>query len=118
MAITKTALTFQASATNSAAGSTLGTAVDLTDNLGTVISAKITNGSTGPTLPCYFEVLVSNDDITYFTYCSLMSKLGNNEVTEFTITLPAEIMYAKTNFTGNTSQSVGIIALGSELTSV
>ena len=46
----KTLLVFQASASNAAAATKTGVAIDLTSALRCLIMGKITNGATGPTV--------------------------------------------------------------------
>ena len=59
---TKTARTLQASASNGAGATATGTAVDLRTAVGdALVTALVTNGATGPALPCQFIVQVSND---------------------------------------------------------
>jgi hypothetical protein len=115
---TKTARTFQASTTNTAAGTTTGTGVNLTTALGCTITAKITNGATGPTLACSVEVQISNNGTDWKRFAISRAALGNNAVSEFVFDLPAPVMHARTVFTGNTGQDVTVEAFGHELTSV
>lgn len=64
MALVRYKKTVVASASNSAAGTTRGR-LDLTaetgDVYGGIITAKITNGGTGPTVPCKINVLISHE---------------------------------------------------------
>ena len=115
---TKTARTFQTSASNSAAGTTTGSAVTLTTALGCLITAKITNGATGPTVGCDFVVEVSNDNSAWKTYSRQTAGTANNLVSEFAVDLPPATMYARSKFTGNTAQAVTVEAFGHELTSL
>jgi len=116
---TKNARTFQASATNTAAGTTTGTAVNLTTALGCSITGKITNGATGPTVACDFVVEVSNDNSTFHEAFRAPAGVANNGVYHFPpVVLSADIMYARTKFTGNTAQNVTVEAQGHETTSV
>ena len=116
---TKTARTLQTSATNTAAGTKTGTAVDLTGAIGDfLITAKITNGATGPTIACSFYVEVSNDNSAWKTYCQLTAGVGNNGIYEFAVLLPAPAMYVRSVFTGNTAQDVTVESFGHEYTSI
>lgn len=115
---TKTARTFQSSASNGAGATTTGSAVTLTTALGCLITAKITNGATGPTVGCDFVVEVSNDNSAWKTYSRQTVGVANNAVAEFTVDLPPATMYARSKFTGNTGQSVTVEAFGHELTSI
>jgi len=64
MALVRYKKTVVASASNSAAGTTRGR-LDLTAEAGNIyggiITAKITNGATGPTVPCRINVLISHE---------------------------------------------------------
>lgn len=115
---TKTARTFQASATNTAGSTTTGTAVNLTTALGCSLTGKITNGATGPTIACDFVVEVSNDNSDWHEWYRGTAGTANNGVYYFPVELSPPIMYARTKFTGNTGQSVTVESDGHELTSV
>ncbi|MBI1370309.1 MAG: hypothetical protein GC162_16870 [Planctomycetes bacterium] len=115
---TKTARTLQSSTTNAAGGTTTGSAIDLTAAMGLAITAKVTNGATGPTVGCTFKVEVSNDNTNWKTFASYLAATDNSGVSEFALALGAEWMYARTVFTGNTGQGVTVEAFGHELTSL
>ncbi|MBI1369052.1 MAG: hypothetical protein GC162_10410 [Planctomycetes bacterium] len=114
----KTARALQASASNSAGGTTTGSAFDLRTALGLGITAKVTNGATGPTVGCTFKVEVSNDNSAWKTFCSYLADTGNAAVTEFIATIGPEWMYVRTVFSGNTGQAVTVEATGHELTNL
>lgn len=116
MAVSKTARTLQASATNTAGSTTTGSAVNLTTALGLAVTAKVTNGGTGPTVACSVYIDVSNDNSTWATWASGIAGVANSGVYEFSWELPPQIMYARARFTGNTGQSVTVEAYGHELT--
>lgn len=115
---TKTARTFQSSVSNGAGATTTGSAVNLTTAFGALITAKITNGATGPTVACDVIVEVSNDASAWKTYSRQSAGTANNGIYEFTVDLPPATMHARTRFTGNTAQSVTVEAFGHELTSI
>jgi hypothetical protein len=115
---TKSAVTFQASATNAAAATTTGSAVDLTTALGALITAEITNGATGPTIACDFVVEVSNDNSDWMEYTRATAGTANNGVYTFSVELPPTVMYARVKFTGNTGQSVTVEADGHKWSSL
>lgn len=116
---TKAAAAFQASASNSAGGTTTGTAVDLTTALGCTVQGKITNGGTGPTLGCRMRVQVSNDSSTWYDFSSETAgtTLGTTYMMQ-PVVLPPETMYARTVFDGNTGQAVTVQADAAKLTNV
>jgi hypothetical protein len=115
---TKASVTFQASASTSAGGTTTGTGQDLTTALGCLITAKITNGATGPTVACDFIVEVSVDGSAWKEFCRATAQLGNNVVTEFSVLLPVAVMHARTKFTGNTAQAVTVEAFGHKVSTI
>ena len=116
---TKTARTLQASISNAAAATKTGTAVGLSTAIGDfLITAKITNGATGPTIACSFYVQVSHDNSAWKAYCELAAGTANNGIYEFTVLLPAPAMYVRSVFTGNTGQAVTVESFGHEYTSI
>ncbi len=120
MASTKTAKTFQSSATNTAGSTTTGSTVSLTTSYGCLMTAKITNGATGPTIACDFIVEVSNDNFSADTkeIFRATASVGNNDVNYYTFELPPAVMYARSKFSGNTAQSVTVECTGEELTTI
>lgn len=120
MAATKTAKTFQASATNTAGSTTTGSAVSLTTSYGCLMTAKITNGATGPTVACDFVVEVSNDNFSADTkeIFRATSSVANNAVSYYAFEVPASVLYARSKFSGNTVQSVTVECTGQELTTI
>lgn len=116
---TKAAVTFQASATNTASGTTTGSTIDLTTALGCTVCAVVTNGATGPTLACRFRVQVSNDNSNFTDFSSETTATGNSVVTQCQpVVLPMDILYARSVFDSNTSQSVTVIAYGHKTSSL
>lgn len=115
---TKTARTLQASASNSAGGTTTGTAVDLTTALGLAGTAKVTNGGTGPTVGCDFVIEVSNDNSDWHEWTRQTAGTTASTTYYFPFDLPAPIRYARSKFTGNTGQAVTVECDGHEFTSI
>ena len=119
MALSKAKSTIVASATNSAAGTTRGT-LTLAAKYGGIVTMKITNGGTGPTVQCEGRVLVSHED-TLPTAASAGSdwktvwRFGGgttaSAVTEQSFTFGPEIRHIEVEFTGNTGQDVTVEAL-------
>ena len=114
----KTARTLQSSVTNAAGASTTGSTIDLTAALGLAVTAKITNGATGPTVGCAFRLEVSNDNVNWKTFTQQAAGVDGNGVYEFVTELGPAWMYARSVFAGNTGQSVTIESFGHELTSL
>lgn len=119
MAVTKTARTLKASGSLAAGATENGTAIDLSTALGGLLTAKITNGATGPTIPCSLYVEVSADaGSSWKLFRQFTALLGNSIVTEFAIDIPASVMEVRARFTGNTAQAVTVEAYLQELTSI
>lgn len=118
MAATKTARTIQSSTSVSAAATQTSAALDLTTKYGGTLTAKITNGGTGPALPCSLYVEVSNDNSAWKTYSVLTATATNSAVAEFAVQVPASVMYLRTVFKDHTSQAVTVEAFFHELTTI
>lgn len=120
MGSTKTAKTFQTSASNTAGSTTTGSTVSLTTSYGCLMTAKITNGATGPTVACDFIVEVSNDNFSSDTkeVYRATASITNSAVHYFAFELPASVMYARSKFSGNTGQTVTVECTGEELTTI
>jgi hypothetical protein len=125
---TKNARTLVAAATSNTAGSTTRGTVDLRTALGGVLTMKITNGGTGPTVQCEGRVLIAHNTGSTPTAASAGTDwktvwvfgggTTNSAVTEQSWDVPAGVMHAEVEFTGNTGQTVTVEAFMSELTSV
>lgn len=118
MAVSKTARTLQSSTSNSAGGTTTGTAVNLTTALGMTVTAKMTNGATPPTVACTCRIEISNDNTNWKIYQTVTGDTGASTVNEWTFNLPPPVMHARSVFTGNTGQAVTVEAFGHELTTI
>ena len=123
MALTRYKKTVVASASNSAAGTTRGR-LDLTaeagDIYGGIITAKITNGGTGPTVPCRINVLISHETTLpaagsagadWKTLASFTATTSNNAILEQYWTFGPEVRHIEIEFTGNTGQAVTVEAI-------
>lgn len=116
---TKTLKTYLTAGTSNGAGATsTGTALNHTTAYGGLITAKITNGATGPTVAATVNVYVSGDNSNWKLWASALSTLGNAIITEFTFFLPATAMYSRVDVTGNTVQAVTCEAFCQELSVV
>lgn len=118
MSVTKTSRTLQSSASNAAGGTATGSPLDLTSALGGTLTAKVTNGATGPTIACSLYIELSADNSNWKLFRQYVALLGNNIVTEFAVEIPASVMYLRTRFSGNTGQGVTVEAFLHELTSL
>ena len=126
--LTKTPRTLIAAATSNAAGAqTRGTA-DLRTAQGGLLTIKITNGATGPTVPATVNILIAHDagatptaaaaGADWKTIWSFAASTGNSVITEQSITIDPGVMHLEVEVTGNTGQAVACEAYLSEITSV
>jgi len=123
--LTKTARTVVSSSSNTAGSTTRGT-VDLRTAYGGFLTAKITNGATGPTVQCTCNFLVAHTASATPTAASAGSdwktvwSFGggstNSAITEQTWDVPAGVMHLEVEFTGNTGQAVTVESFFSEIT--
>lgn len=128
MAATKAVQTVLSS-TSVSAGGTQRNAIDLRTSYGGVLTMKMTNGATGPTLPCLAKVLIAHNTGStpsvgaagsdWKTYREAVSGgTANNAVTEIAYDIPPGVMHLETEFTGHTGQAVTCEAVFSEVTAV
>ena len=127
MTPTKNARTLVASASN-AAGATVRGTLDLRTAFGGLLTARITNGATGPTVQGVCNVLVAHNGGATPTAGSqgtdwkLLYTFGGgttaNALTELPIQIPQGVMHLEVEFTGNTGQAVTVEAYLSETTSI
>lgn len=124
--VTNTAVTLIAAGTsNAATGTTRGTA-DLRGKLGGILTMKITNGATGPTVQCEGRVLIAHDSGTtpaaasagaiWKTIWKFGGGTASNAITEQSYEFGPGIMHMEVEFTGNTGQAVVVEAYLSEVT--
>jgi hypothetical protein len=123
---TKTARTVIAAATSNAAGSTTRGTLALTTADGGLLTVKITNGGTGPTLQAVANVLVAHNASTPSagsagTDWKTLYQVGNGTVSgtigEWAFDIPGGIMQLEVELTGNTGQAVTCESYLSEKTS-
>lgn len=124
--LTKTARTLVAASTSNAAGSTTRGTVDLRTAYGGFLTAKITNGATGPTVQCICNLLVAHNASSTPTAASAGSDwktvwsfgggTTNSAITEQTWDVPSGVMHLEVEFTGNTGQDVTVESYFSEVT--
>lgn len=113
MALTKTAQSVQASASNGAGSTTNSNAFDV--NYGVSGVAVVTNGGTGPTVGCDVVVQVSNDGGTTWIEWSRQTAGTTSSATyrfPFALGIGAGGDWGKyrVQFTGNTGQAVTVQA--------
>jgi hypothetical protein len=119
MAATKTKRTIIAAATsNSAGGTTNGTELDLSTKYGAIVTCRITNGATGPTIAADFVVYVGSATGEKREFSRQTSATGNNTVTDFAVEIPPGVMFVNVDITGNTAQAVTAEVFAQELTTI
>lgn len=127
--LTKAARTLIAAATSNTAGSTTeGTVLDMRTTLGGILTAKLTNGATGPSVQAVIQVLVAHNNGTTpaagaeGTDWKLIYELGGglaaDAVTRIRgLTIDPSVQHLHVRVTGNTGQTVTCEAFLSELSS-
>lgn len=124
MALTKNGTTIIASASNAAGATTRGT-IDLSSADGGIVTLKITNGGTGPTVQCEGRVLISHADTLpaagsagadWKTIWRFGGGITANAVTEQSFQFGPEVRHLEIEFTGNTGQAVTVEAIASTYT--
>lgn len=111
MTATKAASTLQASASNTAGGTTTSASLNLSTAYGALILAKVTNGATPPTLPCNVTINVSSDGSTWRLYSQQTAGLTASTTYSMAFDIPMSAMFAQAVFSGNTGQPVTVEAL-------
>ncbi len=125
---TKSARTLIAAATSNAAGATTRGTVDLRTAFGGLLTIKLTNGGTGPTLQAEARVLVAHNAGATPTAAGAGTDwktiyvVGNgttaSTVGEWSIPIDQSVMHCEVEITGNTGQAVTCEAFLSELSSI
>ena len=119
MPATKALSTIIAAATsNAAAGTTTGTAVNLTTAYGAEVTIKLTNGATGPTVAAKALVYISGDNVNYKLFYQVAGDTTASSVNEYVIDIPAPAMYVRVDVSGNTGQAVTCEAFAQVLTGI
>lgn len=126
MALTKTPRTLVAAGTSNAAGATTRGTIDLEATYGGMLTLKMTNGATGPTVQCTAKVLIAHAatlpapgaaGADWKTLYTLGGDVTANKITEIAIPIDPAIMALEVEFSGNTGQAVVVESYLSELTS-
>lgn len=124
MALTKNDTTIIASASNAAGATTRGT-IDLSSAYGGIVTLKITNGATGPTVPCEGRVLISHADTLptagpagadWKTVWRFGGGITASAVTEQSFQFGPEVRHLEVEYTGNTGQAVTVEAIATTYT--
>ena len=124
--LNKNAVTVVTSGSNAAGATTSGT-IDLRTALGGLLTMKITNGATGPTVQAVCNILATHNEgatptaasagADWKTLWSFGGGTTANAVTEQSFDIPQGVMHLEVEFTGNTGQAVTVEAILSKITS-
>lgn len=125
---TKTPRTLIAAATSNAAGAATRGTVDLRTAMGGLLTIKVTNGGTGPTVPATVNILAAHNTGTtptaaaagtdWKTLYSFAHSTTASAVGEWAVPIDPAVMHLEVEVTGNTVQAVTCEAFLSEITSV
>lgn len=125
---TKNVRTLIAAATSNAAGATTRGTVDQRTTIGGLLTVKVTNGATGPTIGAIINILVAHNGgatptaasagTDWKTVYSLQHIITANAIGEWDYDVPPGVMHLEVEITGNTGQAVTCEAFLSEITSV
>lgn len=119
MAATKTLKTYIAAGTSNAAGTTTtGSVLNHTTAYGGLVTAKIVNGGTAPTIVAQVNFYTSGDGTNFKLFGSESASRFNSITHEYSWNLPAGAMYSRVDVTGNTAQAVTCEAFCQELTTI
>jgi hypothetical protein len=77
---------------------------------GATITAQVTNGGTGPTIPATVTVQVSADNTTFVVWAVDTAGVTASTTYSFGYQLPPEVAYARVVIGSNTAQSVSGVA--------
>jgi Ca2+-binding RTX toxin-like protein len=124
--LTKTVRTLVAAGTTNAAAATTRGTVDLRTAQGGLLTFKVTNGGTGPTVACSVNVLVAHSagatptaaaaGVDWKTLYQVAHSTTASAVGEWNIDVPPGAMHLEVEFTANTVQGVTVEAFLSEIT--
>lgn len=116
MALTKTPATLIAAGTSNAAGGTTRQVIDLRSMYGGILTVKLTNGATAPTVPAVANVLIAHNSgstpaagsagTDWKTIASWSGGTTNNAVSEWSMVIDPAITHLEVEVTGNTAQAV------------
>jgi len=123
--LTKAVRTLIAAGTSNAAGATTRGSVDMRTDQGGLLTVKITNGATGPTVAPTVNILVAHTDgatpalgsrgADWKTLWSFTGDTTANSITEQSISIDPATMHLEVEVTDNTGQAVVCEAILSEI---
>ena len=117
-AATKAARTLTALATAlAAAGTVTSTAWNMTNALGGLLVARVTN-TTAPTTNATITVNLSVDNVTWFQYLKFAVPTTASTTFDYAVEIPPSALYAQVVFVGGATNAQTCSAFGHELTSI
>lgn len=124
--LTKTARTI-VSSQSAAVGTPVRGTLDLRTKQGGILTGKITNGGTGPTVACAMTVSIAHNDgatpsaaaegADWKRFYQFAGDTTSASVNQWAIDIPPGVMHLQVEFAGNTGQAVTVEAFLSEITS-
>jgi len=118
MAATHTSGSLQASASNTAGSTTTSSTLDNTTGYGAIITAKVTNGGTGPTIACTVTLNVSADGSTFYQWATQTAGVTASTSYPMAFEVPLHAIKANIVFSGNTAQTVTVEAQYQQTTAI
>lgn len=114
--LTKLPVTLIAPGTSNASGATARATADLRQSYGGMLTFKITNGATGPTVQAVANILMSHSDgatpaaaaagVDWKTIFSVGNGVTANTVGEWSMPIDPSINHIEVEITGNIGQAV------------
>lgn len=118
MASTHSSGSLQTSTTLAAGGTQTSNTLDNTTGYGALITAKVTNGGTGPSTACVVTLNVSPDGTTFYFKESQAAGTTASTVYPFFFDVPLHAVKAQLVFSGTTGQSVTVEAQYQQTTGI
>lgn len=125
---TKAVATLIAAATSNAAGTTTRGVVDLRTSFGGLLTIKVTNGATGPTVAPTINILAAHNTgstpaaasagTDWKTIASFAGDSVNSSINEWSYEVPPGVMHLEVEVTGNTAQAVTCEAFMSQISAI
>jgi len=125
---TKTPRSLVAAGTTNAAAGTTRAVLDLRTTFGGILTVRMTNGGTGPSVQCLCNVLVAHNSgstpaaaskgTDWKTIASVGNGITASTDNEWSFIIDQSVMHLEVEFAGNTVQPVTVEAQFSELTNI
>ncbi|GAC1332151.1 MAG: hypothetical protein NVSMB20_03260 [Bradyrhizobium sp.] len=116
MAATHASGTLQASISLAAGGTQTSGTLDNSTGYGAIITARVTNGATGPTAGCVVTLNVSPDGTTWYQWAQQTAGVAASGVYPLAFRVEPETLKAQIVFNGTSGQAVTVDAQYQQLT--